>query len=540
MFIYMKRDGFSFAEMLIVMVILIVVSVAAVPMIGAQKMKRPIPTKSHHGVVECYYEGGQLHRYERNNTDKKNGEHVTLGDAKSCEFVPPSADFYTVQLIGAGGPGYDGTEKPSYNINEDSDSGLVFTSPNLFGTSIKTKPLWVQLLWDTQWEKAAIMPYFTFVTKVGKGGDGLCKITRDGSTYCEKFSDYNEAVKKGCITYDMYTGGHSSSGSIIHFMYPIKKSDAENVPVLGDNIFRWGDLYVQGPKGLNGGNATEKPLQNGSHAESDNVPFDHSDGIFNAVRLNGQKKLGAGYKEFGKTYNAKDVCGDLQKEEGIATLNPSGEYAKDAGPELTVEPTSIPYSSTVFAIKNVKYGTPGKPGNILTQTFERFPTGTLLLTPQKAEDENGTSLSIRRDGEAVDNLLVVDVAKKGELKSYDGALKVDENTSDYFPFLKPIFPDGVKPLEISEGIITSKFGSEVANLEKKVGTSGTGSYPILQLQGKTITYKINDVVVLKKDFDSSNESINENTCQPGVLKNNGTKKYCSGTLGQPGAVIIIW
>ena len=201
----MKCRGFSLAEILITLVILGFVGALGVPMIGQQKLKKPMTPKTQHGTVECYYgDDGRVHMYTSNNTDNKKGrDRVVEGD--SCEFTAPTANAYVIQAIGAGGDSGVGL-KPTHHIISIPEGGNISTgSP--FSTDLAKAPDWVREKWP------GIGVTYSLSSPTGS----------NGRTYCEQFTKTEGQAGHGgnyTVNTTLYTDsvvscvGSSSSASL--------------------------------------------------------------------------------------------------------------------------------------------------------------------------------------------------------------------------------------------------------------------------------------------------------------------------------------
>ena len=123
--IFKLHSGFTIAELLISMLVVMVVAAAMVPIIGPKKLSVPKINKQH-GIFECYYRVGsdgttKLYQYHANNRGNNDAEAKQIsGD--HCTFVVPTADRYEIYAIGAGSNGYRGPENIGYDIRVDDES----------------------------------------------------------------------------------------------------------------------------------------------------------------------------------------------------------------------------------------------------------------------------------------------------------------------------------------------------------------------------------------------------------------------------------
>ena len=68
------KTGFTLSEILITLVIIGFIGALGVPMLGSQKLKKPMEIKSRHGTMECFWENDRLMQFQANNTENKDGE----------------------------------------------------------------------------------------------------------------------------------------------------------------------------------------------------------------------------------------------------------------------------------------------------------------------------------------------------------------------------------------------------------------------------------------------------------------------------------
>ena len=111
------HSGFTVAELLLSMLVVMVVAASLVPIIGPKKVKIPNIRKSH-GIFECYYDAaGNLLQYHANNQGLKDAVPSTPeGSTDRCIFRVPAADRYEIYAIGAGADGYLNAGDLGYTI----------------------------------------------------------------------------------------------------------------------------------------------------------------------------------------------------------------------------------------------------------------------------------------------------------------------------------------------------------------------------------------------------------------------------------------
>ena len=113
-------SGFTIAELLLSMLVVMVVAAAMVPIIGPKKLKVPNIYKSH-GIFECYYnENGVLMQYHANNRGPKDCQPKQSEHEDYCVFNVPAADKYEIFAIGAGSDGYRDPAHVGYTIDNSN------------------------------------------------------------------------------------------------------------------------------------------------------------------------------------------------------------------------------------------------------------------------------------------------------------------------------------------------------------------------------------------------------------------------------------
>lgn len=111
----MKKDlkmhpGFTIAELLVSMLIVMLVASAMVPIVGPKKL-RTLSTRFNHGIAACYWDEGRLMYLYADNGPNRNASPTQMEDgATSCRYNVPQANHYTIYAVGAGadGAGNDG------------------------------------------------------------------------------------------------------------------------------------------------------------------------------------------------------------------------------------------------------------------------------------------------------------------------------------------------------------------------------------------------------------------------------------------------
>ena len=208
-----KRKGFTIAELLIVMLIMIIVGAALVPVTGVKRIKaQRLGLK--HGVYQCFYRydestGGYiLHSYQQDNRTNKKGISKDIPGGASCSFELQPDSFYTIHGIGAGSPGTgSGTFKNAgdnrtYGSNNDINS----INYNSNGTGEPTTgyidswnitdclnnktctdiPQRVRDLWLKESPHYELLAGIRIQSAIGKDGEGKTGKGEDNTEYCQQ------------------------------------------------------------------------------------------------------------------------------------------------------------------------------------------------------------------------------------------------------------------------------------------------------------------------------------------------------------------
>ena len=111
------HSGFTIAELLLSLLVVMVVATALVPIIGPKKVKFPAINRNT-GVFECYYDdNGTLMQYHADKKRNKDAVPTASPYGDHCEFDVPLASHHEIYAIGAGTSGADLDEsKVGYDI----------------------------------------------------------------------------------------------------------------------------------------------------------------------------------------------------------------------------------------------------------------------------------------------------------------------------------------------------------------------------------------------------------------------------------------
>lgn len=518
-----KQNGFSLAEMLIVMVILIFVALATVPLLGSQKMKKPPAMKRNHGIVECFYGAdGQLHRYEKNNSNNKKGTYEVV-TTDYCEFQPPQADFYTIQTIGPGGDGP--TQIPTYSYTHTKNEESVSIGNN-FASSLAAAPSWVSEHWNKQWTLGAPLPTFTISASGGKGGDAVCKdFLQGGKPGCIGCSMAEEGcVESGCIEWRAADGGASGPGSVFRVSRALYVGDSvSGGSSAGGASLTIGKESVTIPGGTSGGDGS----WNG------NVAIHGSNG----------SQIGSFSNSFSPPFSyyvtSPGAGGSGCSSSGAGGQGFSSGSGTGATGGFSVSPSSIPYSSNLLTV-NAQYGTSGEAGKYMINVFEKLPGIKLRLHPGTEMFDPTTIHAISENGEATE-IFASEQANYGTMEMATFLA----NEGNVFPFPNNF---SFEPNVPASSIAPSNMGSKLVdaiNAGYIPGRSGVGSFPILYIDDGQDDYVINGKTVhtyfYKEGIKEKNFNPATVNCKEGMSPvKTSTYYYCPSTKGKAGAIVISW
>lgn len=483
-------QGFSLAEMLVVMLILMIVVVASVPFVAPKKLKNKFIV-SPHGIFECYYEGGNLYQYEMNNKTNKNGTTKQVQDA--CSVNIPNANFYTLQLVGAGGAGYK--DKVCNYVRYDTNSGTTSIR------NLSSLPSWVKNNWP------GINLKVKMESPLGAGGKSWCDVDLKYNSQCNDYVGMaNSRWPDHCKISIKKRGGDSGSGSFYEKTFPILPSDSIDYSATTSvtSFTHNGKTYALYPSG-DGKNATkDKDGENGYDS-------------YWSSSCAGVAKIKNDYINYG-----------LECDSDFADESQSNE--SQAG-SIDINPSEISYSQSNAYIM-CELGENGKNAEVVNLTYPNLGNKTLTVIPAKTSS-NETIVKIGNN--------VLASAKSGEdgSSSYAYTQKV-ENIESYNSNTSPLDYEPVNYKKIEKKLLLDNISD--ANLKSKIkdlniypGIAGVGSYPYI----KTVNY--NKKIVINNKNSSTPITINLDDsikCYGG--SDPKPQNYCSGVNGNSGAVRIVW
>lgn len=561
-----RRDracGFTLAEILITLLILGFIGALGIPMLGQQKVKKPIQSQTKHGTMECFWVGDQLYQYTDTN-DRKSGEAVPTPQNVTaqgyCQFSVPKANLYQLQTVGAGGIG-----APDYTYAAPINStipvkGQIPTDTTFYTALHDTDnvPDWVRTYWDTQWEKGAAMPQYVLISPLGSSGKGICDIAAKGKDRRDAECDttcgsiYIAGCKEKCYDVIEQNGGDSGNGGQVTVASKLFADDVVSfTTTTTETKLTVGSKYARLAVSGDGGNAYQSGETYSDGAKGRNLSQSNSSDwqIVGGNNGNDMKALLTNIPSAALVQAGAKAC------EGAGLERKSGElYVTGTG--------YIPYETQALAV-TLNFGTAGSKGALARKFFEKLPSSVeLRFYPvkdansygQTCSDGSGRCSTVEMRRGSADSWTRLMEANNGSNGTTYVQQQVAISSSSDFPFPKvPItgssirYPDSfatAKPdLSIASG---NGYVSYLAsNLGYNPGESGGGAYPHIGAVSGSTYYKINGVDVATNVALDSISAGATYACPDGVEHDGdpahgGNSCGFGNTLGKSGVVLISW
>ena len=547
MVIRRKAGGFTLAEILITLVIIGFVGALGIPMLGQTKLKKPVEIKAVHGTMECFYSGGYLWQYEANNGNNKTGKIEQRLDG-ACYFAAPTANFFVMQAIGAGGGGavgMIGSNKPWYrNATVEISGNIPVNESFLLSITDKDVPDWVRKEWNKQWNDTSKYVEYELDSPLGASGNGACLPMRLDS-YENHYNDCSmecvtdiDNCPEYCITRFAADGGNSGKGARytvrtkIYFEPDGIQDYISWVANTDETTLKVGDRYI-----------TLKPSGTGQ----DGV-IEYSDYIYPPREINGERGEDFQISNYANTYFEMSGLQIFNKQ----LLNNAqkggkgcGDSNKAAAPGKIKSTTGdIPYYTESLAIE-ANFGLAGTPGESVRKVLEKLPKGTLFkLVPA---ENNSTSSKLYIQDEESGNWQLLMVAQSGS-DSYTRIETIPVEKGD-LPFPRIYYPDAFRG-QTPELLIATGAGYEsyINRAYITPGRSGSGSHPIVSKVEGTAVHSINGVITGHEKLDSlSVEDVNSLRCFDTSQPGDGWTAFAPEDRvcgqqwpGDPGAIVIAY
>ena len=529
--------GFTLSEILITLVILGFIGALGVPMLGQQKVKKPLEVKSKHGTIECMWINGQVKAWV-SDTEENTAGHFddTLTDGTACYFTVPTANIYVLQAVGAGGTGAAGMYgSPSYSSDHVDQSGSIPTDQRFYAAiTDKNVPDWVREYWDRQWTSPSKYVKYTLESPIGSSGKAVCEPRVKAIDECvERCAlDSAERCDSDCRADLSAAGGASGYGGRVVVSSPInfyarvlENGEIENrqqdtvsfVINTESTTLKIGDKMAVFKASGNGTDAINKGhgvTENGKKGEDSNLSF---------LSLNNMNRVG-------------NILLTASQDGGTGCGNVSGRYAKN-GLITNIQPANIQYHSWALAAR-AKFGLAGDAGSVNLKMLEKLPSNVQLkLVP--AYDAGSTFIYMKNKDGGWDKFIEAPSGASGSTKNE----AIPINSQEDLPFPQKYYPNRFfakfPNLTIASG---AGYTSYIASSGYFPGKSGAGAHPIInEVRGRASRY-----------FYSSEQgttnlpymtltpiSGDDATCYDGTEAVNGACGSGNNS-GNPGAAIVSW
>ena len=529
--------GFTLSEILITLVILGFIGALGVPMLGQQKVKKPLEVKSKHGTIECMWLNGQVKAWVSDNEENTGGHFDdALTDGTACYFTVPTANIYVLQAVGAGGTGAAGMSgRPSYYSTTVSQRGSIPTDQRFYAAiTDKSVPEWVRANWNKQWTGPSKYVKYTLESPTGASGKAYCKPVVIVSEECDRICevDIAENCPSGCRADITGKGGASGYNGKIVVSSPINfetrtfpngrveyiQSDSVTYKISKEET----TLQI-GEKSATfrvSGNGEDSKLVTSSKADDGKNGEDVNDSYLTLIGMNKVGAISSLSRQLGGT-----GCGDI-----------SGRPAK-MGSISNNDPAEIAYYSPALAI-NARFGVAGSPGSVSLKMLEKLPSSTQLkLVPARSSGAYGANISsiYMKNSDGAWKLFTE--AASGS-SGWGGTSVLPINGQEDLPFPATYYPNSFFPaapnLTIASG---AGYTSYIASSGYMLGLSGAGAHPIVNWVGGRASRVINNVSVGSTSL--SPISLQDAVCYDGSEPVDGACGSGNNS-GNPGAVVVSW
>ena len=529
--------GFTLSEILITLVILGFIGALGVPMLGQQKVKKPLEVKSKHGTIECMWLDGQVKAWVSDNEENTAGHFDdALTDGTACYFTVPIANIYVFQAVGAGGTGAAGMSgSPSYSSDTVTQSGSIPTDQGFYAAiTDESVPSWVREYWDRQWTSPSKYVKYTLESPIGSSGKAVCEPRVMAIDECVDMCalDSAERCPSKCRNDLNRKGGASGYGGRVVVRRPItyyarvldngkietRQQDTVSFVINTESTnLKIGDKMAVFKASGNGTDAIYKgngEAEEGKKGEDSNLSL---------LSLNDMNRVG-------------NILLTASQEGGTGCGNVSGRYAKN-GLITNIQPANIQYYSQALAAR-AKFGLAGNAGSVNLRMLEKLPSNVQLkLVP--AYNAGSTFIYMKNKDGGWDKFFEAPSGASGS--AMDETIPI--NSQEDLPFPQKYYPNSFfakfPNLTIASG---AGYTSYIASSGYFPGKSGEGAHPIINwVGGKASRY-----------FYSSEQGItslpyttltpisgDDATCFDGSEAVGGVCGSGNNS-GNPGAAIVSW
>ena len=513
-----KKSGFTYAEMLLVLVISSILAVAMVPLLGPKKVKDPRAMVIH-GIYQCYYDdSGNLKAFTASEKDGWQAHSPETNDG-SCTMPVPDAPYYAFHLIGAGGPGYGVSDAQIADLVEntkwvDESVTKYIDAFGNFSSEVASLPEYIKNWWN---EHPVSMTYTVTSKPASKGEDYSYKYVDNTRSVCvsscqtNEFGNYpNECQELNCLLTSTCAGGVPGNGAQLKVDLPINAESNISITNTNPVTLTVNEQSAKLSKADDGTNAQVGLFGNGC------VPGDD-----------------------GK--NAAICEGALCDEKALRSVDSSysGGVEASNGGRFIVEYPLMEFKFT--------YGNPGVQGKQVYLVYARLKSESLVLTPADGSDELQSKI--------FDNNKKLLLSTNDKLKNPlfgSQIVNYTNNKSDGFPV--PNFVNDVvkpkSPVFKEINMRKDKFNDGLAAISVKPGEGGYGGYVFFEklVPGKKATIEGSEPVEIEtSSMQYKYDDMDKINCVDGnkpkkYKKDDPTDYYwvCSGTAGQKGAIVVTW
>ena len=502
-----KKFGFTMAELLVSLFIVMVIATAMAPIVGPKKTT-PNKQRIAHGVYQAFYDNnGVLHCYRHDS----NGESQPAPQDGVCNFVPPKANSYYVTIIGAGGDGsgFDNSgnvrkDFAYYLISDAKDKSGELRTNEHFKDDFREAPQVIQDLYEetVRNSKYKVINHDAFRVRYvieGAGyGPGTDYPTPIKPPECASIPN---PLPDACV-HGIKNKGGSGGHAKVGFIQAVLNKDSEVFQEVVGNGWQGSNPYAK--LCVDGKCMTMYPAQQGYPATAD-ISYHPPAGQDGRVEITGCNLSVEG----NNATNSSD-CHAWNGSTGITCPycdTKGGDYGDLTRPLDDRVPKSFPYESRNPEIK-FYHGYRGEQGQVITKVYGDLQGKNLRLQPALRALDNQRHITYSRLFSIDDNQQKEILnARSGRTGGYDKPKPYGEYSVSYHMQNMPIFPllgdeSIISPEKLNQTITYQTFGlhSLIQRIQEqgvgaRVGEGGSGSYPLIFNESpktsNSITYSIN-------------------------------------------------